>query len=132
MKCDSVTTCTFSGASFYASTIDKSLLEKFQIMSQNDVGDTGVLGRYKGKKIPYGSITLAPINKNLLFDDLLFEFLSNITIICDKIKYTELDVSLTIGYENQFNFELQPRHIEVLYNLNIGINISALKADNND
>jgi hypothetical protein len=89
----------------------------------------GKRGRYKDKKIPFGHASLeapADLQPNDKIDWLL-STIENVDLNFDLKSFLIEDISLAlaIGYEDQFNFELDSKTINKLAKLNIDFRISA-------
>lgn len=94
---------------------------------QNEPGDIGTTGRYRGQPRPYGSCTLPGPNSGLDLqapDAGFFEAVERLAGACRAAGATTVVIHLDIAYTEQCNFEMSEEFLSAAARAGVALTIS--------
>lgn len=115
--------CILKGDNFSPKKTSDILNISFDEM--NEKGELGIIGRYKGKAIPYGSCVIRTENEEYKILNILEKH------IYDFKKYGVEEIMLhwDVAYQQQCNFEIGVDYINRLSKLSIPLSVSCFDSD---
>ena len=129
-------TCILSGDNFSPALFVRS--SGLKLTNINEKGDIGKIGRFKNKKIPFGSaeIDISDIYiqnklKNIDQFDLILVVLSDNLPKINAAGVTDIYLDINLEYEDQCNWELKREQIKKLAEIDINLSISCFKRGDN-
>jgi len=93
------------------------------IAKSTEPGSIGLVGRYKGKSMPFGSVTV-DLSKDSELKAQRIQTLINAQPKLRELGLQEIEIHISYGYEGQCNFEFSQETFSLLAQLNCGISIS--------
>ncbi len=94
---------------------------------QNEPGDIGTTGRYRGQPRPYGSCTLLGPNPGLdlqVPDPRFFEAVERLAGACRAAGATTVVIQLGVAYAEQCNFEMSEELLSAVARAGVALTIS--------
>jgi hypothetical protein len=110
---------------------------------RNEPGDVGIRGKFRGVRVPYGSLILdlgevAPFKDTVYYDDSNADLLPlsmrifsqpSIVDVLRECGATDVVLTVNVAHDGQCNLELGPALLRALAQLNVVVAISCYEAD---
>lgn len=122
----SYSTCILKGKGFSPKQAEDVMGIKFDV--KNEVNEIGIVGKYKGRQVPFGSGTIKSLaDKDELCEKYVLNLVHEYIYELKDIGVEEIIFSIAIEYEEQCNFELDRDFITKLASLGVPLGISCYR-----
>ena len=118
------------GSEFSPESVERSTGISFS--KKKERGSTGILGRYRGQPVPYGSAELSGPETGLdlmVPDAPFFAAVEKLVPACLSAGATSMSLHLNVAFADQCNIELSPEFIAALARLGIILTMSCFESD---